>query len=56
MEGKTMKELRELVAADQELYDRIAVAWQYLSDQTKHQLVTIAEADASEDPEYLAEK
>lgn len=49
---KSRRELLALVQADNDLFTRLEAAWTYLREQTKNQLVTIAEAEAKEDPEY----
>lgn len=52
---KTPNELRAIARADNELFNRIGAAWSYLRDQTKNHLVTIAEAEAMDEPEYAEE-
>jgi hypothetical protein len=50
-QGKSLKELRAIVLADEERFNRLGVLWSYLSDDEQEQLIATAKGMAGDDVE-----
>jgi hypothetical protein len=48
VQGRSMREIKQIVARDQARYDRLTEAWDGLTEEQQEQLVSDAEAIVSE--------